>query len=481
MSDQKGEVGDSKFGQQVSLGLLGEAATAIVGLIGSVILARVLGPSSYGLFYLALSVANLLENPVTGWGQACKKRITETDFEDREAMGSLILAVTAMMLIGGPLAYFFIYLLSENEFLPLAVPILFVALSAYWSMKTILSGRTNFSLSVWSKVIQTILKICIQVTLVAVGIGIWGMVIGTALASTLVLPLIYHWIGVRPILPSKDSLRSIASFARWSIPTGFVGTSLSRMDIILLGWLATASAAGDYRISLALSMPATFVAGVIGTGLVGRISNLESRNEFWQDDYHHAISFSSILAVPMFFGGLVIGEELIVAVYGNQYIGAEVFLIGILLYRLLATQTTPRTSVINALNKPNLNFYISSISLIINVGFGIGLWSQYGSIGIIFATVITQIFSLLIRVYLVSNLTGNYTFVTRLLIKQISAGIVMLALVSGIKQLLELSLLSEVAILVVSGGAVYFGTLSALSSKFRSTIQNILIDLIRLC
>ncbi|WP_380676243.1 oligosaccharide flippase family protein [Salinigranum sp. GCM10025319] len=475
-SETRREVGDTEFGLQVSLGFVGEVTTAVVGLVSSVILARVLGPDGYGLFYVALAVANFFENPVTGWGEACKKRITETDFDGSEAMGSLLIVVTAMTLVGAPLAYLLLRLVTENALLPAAVPVLFVSLSAYWSLKTVLSGRENFSLSIWSKVVQTVLKVGLQVALVLLGFEVWGMVAGTALASLAVLPLVYRWIGVRPSIPSRESLRSIASFAKWSVPTGFVGTSLSQMDVVLLGWLATASAAGDYRVSLALSMPAVFLSGVIGTGLVGRISNLESRGESWRADYHNALSFSSVLAVPLFFGGVALGDELVVAVYSDQYAGAGAFLVSLVLYQLLVTQTTPRTSVINALDRPETNFRIALVALVVNVGLGIGLWYVYGPIGIAVATVLTQVFSYLSRLYVVSRLTDERLVVTRPFLEQVGAGLVMFAVVWGGRRSLGLDPIPEVALLVATGGFVYGGVLLAVSPTLRVTIRSILAD-----
>jgi O-antigen/teichoic acid export membrane protein len=477
MSDRENrEIGDTEFGLQVSLGFAGEVATAVVGLVSSVILARALGPGGYGLFYVALAVANLFQNPVTGWGQACRKRITETHFDESEAMGSLLLVVTTMTIVGVPVVYLSLRLVTENDLLPAAVPVLFVSLSAYWSLKTVLSGRENFSLSVWSDVVQTVLKVGLQVVLVLLGFEVWGMIGGAVLGSLAVLPLVYRWIGVRPSMPSRESLRSIAAFARWSIPNGFVGTSLSQMDVVLLGWLATASAAGDYRVSYALSMPAVFLAGVIGTGLVGRVSNLESRNESWRADYHNALSFSSILAVPLFFGGVALGSELVVAVYSDQYAGAGAFLVSLVLYQLLVTQTAPRTSIIDALDRPETNFRISLVALVMNVGLGIGLWYVYGPIGVVVATVLTQAFSYLSRLYVVSRLTEEPLVVTRPFLEQVGAGLVMFVVVWAGRRSLGLDPIPEVALLVATGGLVYGGVLLAVSPTLRVTIRSVLAD-----
>ena len=67
--------GEADFGLEISRGVLAKFAMAGIGFVGSVVFARVLGPGGYGLFYLILTLVNVLDNPVTGWGVACKKRI----------------------------------------------------------------------------------------------------------------------------------------------------------------------------------------------------------------------------------------------------------------------------------------------------------------------------------------------------------------------------------------------------------------------
>lgn len=466
------EIGDSDFGFQVGIGFVGEVATAVVGLIGSVILARTIGPSGYGLFYTALAVADFFENPITGWADACKKRMTESEFNDREAVGSVIIVTFALSTIGIPTAYFLIRAFSQNNLLPIMVPVLFVPLSFYWSIKTILSGRNNFSLSMWAKVVRTFVKIILQVVLVLAGLRIWGMVAGAVMSAIITIPVIYYWIGIRPSIPSKDSLLSIAEFAKWSVPNGFVGTSLSKMDIILLGWLVTAGSAGNYRVALTLSMPAIFISSVISSGLMGRVSNLRSRGSEWLPDLNNALSFSSILSIPIFLGSLALGELVITTVYSNEYSGAGLFLVGLTLYQVLVTQTTPLSSVIQGLDRPGLNFRISLIALLINISLGISLWYIYGPVGIVAATVLTQAFSYITRYYFVSKATGRRYLITSMFLKETGSGLIMLIAILWIRRVVSLDKWFLVLLVVLFGAIIYFIILTIISTQFRVTVSD---------
>lgn len=474
MSDDN--IGDTAFGLQIGIGTIGKFITAVIGFFGSIILARVLGPGDYGLFYVSLSIAQFFENPLNGWAKACKKRMTEVQFNTEQALGSIFIVIAAIAIIGGPAVYFILNLFTSNPLIPIIVPILFISTSAFWSFSTVLSGRANFSLTSWAGVINTSFQVFLKVVLVLIGFGVWGMVFGTTIGALITIPIIYLWIGIRPEIPSLSSLKSIGRFAKWSIPSGFVGTSLSKMDIVLLGWLATSSAAGNYQVALQLSMPAVFISSIIGTGLMGRVSNLDSRKESWIDDLRNSVSYASILAIPIFFGSLVLSKELIITIFSNQYSGAGIFLIGLTLYRFLVTQTNIRGAILQGLDHPNINFRISLIELIINIILGITLWYIYGPIGIVVATVLTQFFGYISRIYAVRTLTNTNILITSPFLKQIVSGFLMAITIWTIKVFIGISSWYGVFILVGIGSIIYFIVLYIVSTHFRITIQGITED-----
>lgn len=475
MSDK--EVGDTNFGVQVSLGSLGNATSAVVGMVGAIILARVLGPDGYGLFYVALGVANLFENPVNGWATACKKRLTEKDFDAEEVLGSVLVVTLVFSIIGAPLAYFTLSLTTTNEIIPLAVPSLFIPMSTYWALTRILSGRSNFSLAAWSTVSHTLFKITSQVALVVLGFDVWGMIGGAVVGSILIIPIVYRWIGVRPVIPSRSSFASIGEFAKWSIPQGFVGTALSRMDVILLGWLSSSAIAGNYQVAIKLTLPAMFISSAISNGLMARVSNLKSRGVNYSEDVRNSLCLTSLLAVPIAFGAITIGEEVLVTIYSSQYAGAGSFLIGLAIYRLLVALSSPLESVVVGLDYPRLSFYISLTRFVLNVTAGLILWYLIGPIGIVIATVITQLLSYLMYVAVVRSLINISSYIPQPLLKQLLAGVVMAFSVWLARQFAGVQATLTVILLVILGTVVYSILLIIISPFIRATAKGIYADL----
>lgn len=467
------DIGDTDFGVQVGIGFLGKVAMAAIGLVGSIVVARIVGPTGYGVFYISMAIAQFVENLMSGWAQACKKRMTEADFDAEEALGSVFIVIAAVVVVFGPLSYLLLALVTTNPVIPLAVPLLFTTISSYWALNTFLSGRENFSMSIWSGTVNTFVQIVGKIALVVAGFGVWGMLGGTVLGPVLVMPLIFRWIGVRPELPSRETLSSIATYARWSIPSGFLGTALSRMDTILLGWLVAAGAAGKYQVGLKLTMPAVFISGVIGTGLMGRVSNLESRGRNWSEDLWNSLSYGSLLSVPIFFGSLVLGEPLAVTVFGGEYAGAGVFVVGLALYRVVKTQLSPFRSVISGLDRPDLIFRVSLVSFVTNVLLGVGLWYEFGAVGIVVATVLTVLLNYAMTVGYVRRITEPGPLLTRPFRRQLLSGTAMAAIVFTLRSSFGIPGWPAVFGYLAVGGVVYGGMVVVLIPHLRVTARGI--------
>jgi len=206
--------GEADFGLEISRGVLAKFSMAAIGFAGSVVFARVLGPGGYGAFYLILTLVNVLDNPVTGWGVACKKRISEADFPVGETLGSGLLGSLLLALVVLPAAYVFNEHTSLYDLGGLFLPFsgLFVVICFFAVTNRILSARANFSASEWADTLRSLFTTPLQLVFVAgLGMGTVGMVYGLAAATLLTVPYVLYQIGVKPEIPSRDVICSIAS------------------------------------------------------------------------------------------------------------------------------------------------------------------------------------------------------------------------------------------------------------------------------
>lgn len=475
-------IGDTDFGVQVGIGFLGRVVGAIVAFFGSILLARVLGPTDYGAFYLLLSIVAFLDNPMTGWANACRKRLTEVDFPSEEAIGSIVLAIitTSIVVFGlswlasDLIASFVEETVTIDPWLMLAI--LFVGMIAYHTANEVLKSTEHFGASPWLNASRDVIRVGAQAALVLAGLGLAGMVGGMVLANLVVAPVALYLIGVRPRMPSMTALQEIWEYAKYSIPGGVVGTAQHRMDRVLLGVLVSTATLGHYEVAIKLTMPAMFVAGVAQDGLMGRISNRLSREEDVTTDIRRNLGHASVLGIPLFFGVAVLAEPVVVTLYSNQYAAAAPYLIGLALFRVFRTQKSILVATINGFDRPDANLRVATAVFSFNIVFGLLLLFAIGPLGVVVATVISEVLGYLARARIVRKLVPSITFVPRPLLDQIVAGAIMAVVIYGLRLLVPLARWPAVIGLVGVGAVVYGVTLITISRHFRETMIGVAKD-----
>lgn len=476
-------IGDADFGLQVGIGVAGRVVMAVVAFLGSIVLARELGPDGYGAFYLLLAVVAFLDNPVTGWARACAKRFTEADFPTDEAVGAAFggaLASVALVLAGAWALSPVVPLVAGLRDTWLLLGVLFGGVVTFKVALATMEATAKFGASSWLQALRDVLRVPAQVALVLAGYGVAGMVGGMVLANLLVVPAVVRVVEVRPRLPGRDSLRHIWGFARASIPRGFVSTAYYQVDLVLLGVLASTAAVGTYEVAMKLTLPATFVAGVASASLMGRISDRlsEGRDRDVVADVENNLSYSSLLSVPIFFGALVLGERIVVTVYGGAFRAAAPFLVGIALFQVIRSQRTILASAIDGFDRPDLNLRTDVGVFAVNLILGVALLLQVGPIGVVVATLVAEAVSYLARSYLVRSLVPAASLLTRPFIEQVGSGLAMALAVLALREAFVLDSAVRVVAVVGVGAAVYLGLLALVSEPFRVTVRAVLDDAI---
>lgn len=472
-------ISDTDFGLQVGIGFLGRVATAIVAFLGSIFLARILGPDGYGTFYFLMAIVAFLDNPVTGWANACRKRLTEENIPSGEAVGSTIIGIVGVSIlvfvtswIGSPI----IAAQVGDSDAWLLLSLLFVGMVSFLTSLQVLNATEKFGASSWVQASRDVLRVLVQAALVVAGLGVTGMVLGMVVANLLIAPIVIYLIGYTPELPSKETLLSVWEFAKSSIPNGIVGTAQSRMDVILLGVLVGPSVVGNYEVALRMTMPAMYVAGVAQGGLMGRISNRRSKGEEFAEDIQNNLSYASILAIPLFFGAFTIGTPVVVTAYSDKFAEAGAYLTGLALFRVFRSQKLILVSTVDGIDRPHVNLRISAFIFAFNLVIGLALLYAVGPFGVVVATVVSEIIAYVVRAYVVRSLVPSVTLLPRPLLEQLTSGVIMAVSIYGVREILRLSHWSIVVLVVALGGIAYFGTLVVISEPFRVTIKAIATD-----
>ena len=473
------EPGDMNLGLETIKGLAGKMAQAATGFAGVVVFARVLGPTSFGGFYFLLTLVFVADRPMRGAAQALRKRYSETDADKRELFGTVLLVDLALWAVAAVGVWLFGEQLTTQTNVPNAPLVFFeliLAVSLFFPVQQMLAAEGWVSKQTWNDTLRSLLTLPLQLGFVLLGFGAAGMGYGLAGATVLVVPVALYFTRVRPTLPSRETLRSMWEYARYSVPIAVLGKTYSQLDILLLGALVTTGAVGNYKIAFQLTVPASFLYGVVASGFMPKISNRHSKGRPINEDVSNAVSFVSLLSVPIFFGALALPEALVVTLFGEQYASAELFLVGLALYQVSRSQAVVQRKTLNGIDRPDIGLRVDAAALALNVVLGVWLVLTHGPVGVVVATVIAETVRYAGAAYYVSRLVDGVTFLPRTLFEQVVAGVAMFAVVELVSTYVGITSWVWLSLVVAVGAAVYGLVLVTISPQVRTTTRAVYQD-----
>lgn len=468
---QSSSASSVSFGGETLKATLAKFTMALSGFVGTVVFARVLGPTSFGGFYLLLSVIQMTDRPFKGIERAVKKRFAQDDTDDGEILGILIgfaALWTSIVLLGSWLfrSQLSAYTGIDGVLFPFTILVLGLLGT---TPLTLIQAKGKVGAAEWADAVRSYLTLPLQLAFVLLGFGTAGMAYGLAGATLLVAPVGLYYVTARPIIPSKSTVSYLWSFAKYSIPSAFVGKAYDRFDLLLLGYLLVPAAAANYEVAAMLTLPATFVASAASGLLMPRISQLKSRGERVAEDISRTLAFSSILSIPIFFGAVAISNALVVTVYGGDYAGAGMLLIAIAVYRVLGTQTEPMLQSLDGLDLPQLNFKLSSVALAVNIPLGILLVTRIGAVGVVIATIVAELIRYAGAGYALVTNVEEVRLISTPMKHQLLAGLVMFLIVTAVNSFVDISSWVELLLVVSIGAASYSLLLMTISEELRDT------------
>ncbi|RYJ13706.1 lipopolysaccharide biosynthesis protein [Halogeometricum borinquense] len=473
------EIDETNLSLEVLKGFSAKIIQAILGFAGTIIFARLLGPTSFGGFYLLHTVVQLSLRPMMGVANASMKRFSEFGTDRREIVGTQLtfnfiilgIAVPAAFVLNEPLSNY-----TGLDGSAALYTVLFVSVVFFGSFQQLLPARGLLGVEVWNDTIRSVLTTALQILFVLGGFGAAGMVYGLSAATYLTIPITHYYLRILPAVPTRETVQSVWRFARYSIVNRLVGHTYDRLDVLLLGALLKPAAAGYYEVALKFTVPATFVSGLAGTGLLNKVSSSSSKGESASMDITNTLAYASIISVPLFFGALAIARPLIVTAYGTEYVEASSLLAGLALFALLRSQSAPMESVVNGLDLPDQITRVAAFTLALNVAIGIPLILKFGPIGAVVGTVVAESIRYLAFARLVQRETGA-TLIPRPLREQILAGALMYGAVKLTHEsILQVRSWADLLVLLFVGGVVYFAILTGVSRSFRFTLKHVYED-----
>jgi len=370
-----------------------------LSLVVTIILARILYPSDFGIVALSVVFVGLMELfQNLGMGSAIiqKKNIGDDYLSTSFWTGIFTgICIAVILIIISPFAANFykkeilkyIIIVSSAGFL----------VGPFTSIHiTILTKKLDFRkiafIKISTKVISGIISVCLALS----GSGIWSLVLGSLVAQTLMTPIIWHIVKWRPsLIFSRKCFKDLFSFSSNILAFDFFNYFARNFDNLIIGKILGAKSLGYYSIAYNLMLkPLQHISWAITRVLFPAFSSIQDEKERVRDIYIKVIRSISLITFPMMGGLMVVSNEIILTFYGPNW--APVIILVQLLCIVGAMQSIGTTvgTIFTSQGRPDLLLKTGLVSSVIDVlAFIIGIrWSLNGLIiGYIIATVFTSI------------------------------------------------------------------------------------------
>ena len=305
-------------------------AIRCVGLVSTLILARILTPEDFGIVAMATIVLGLLQVCSEMGAAQLLLRMGETD---RSAWDTAWTIGLVQALILGTAMFFLAYPASVYFKEPRLVAVMQVI-----SATSIITGfanvgvvmfrrdldfRRDFMFGFYAKVVSVIPT----VVLALVYRSYWALVVGNIIAGLLHLILSYTMHPFRPRL-SFAEWRRFVSFSAWITPSHIANYLAQKVDVFVVGYIANTAQMGAYNVAAELSrIASTEIVQPIARAIYPNYAKLK-------DDLAELtrafLIVTRTVAIICFSSGLgiaAVADDIVHVVLGDQW-GFAVPLIG---------------------------------------------------------------------------------------------------------------------------------------------------------
>ncbi|NEX62735.1 lipopolysaccharide biosynthesis protein [Noviherbaspirillum galbum] len=318
----------SKGISAVFWGSFGSALRAVLQIVTQVILARILGPSEYGIFAIAsivLSFSKFFSDVGISYGLIQKKEVSEDDirfvFTWQLILGATVAAL--VYLFAGPLAAFF------KE--PRVVPVIQVA-SVICFINAVSSPSANLlkremdfrSLQAANVISYIIGYLLVGIPMAMLGYQVWALIMAFIVSELAAFIMVYNKCRhpVRILLWQKGDKHLLVYGGRVFI-TNILNWIISNVDRVIVGRAFQTVDVGLYSLSYNLvSNPALTLIGVIQSALFSASAKVQDDFDRLRKALLTTIGAVTLVLFPVFAGIAACSHTILEALYGQAWLPA---------------------------------------------------------------------------------------------------------------------------------------------------------------
>ncbi|SEP31760.1 Membrane protein involved in the export of O-antigen and teichoic acid [Halogranum amylolyticum] len=413
----------TQLGKKFKSEFSGQLIATIAGTGLTLILARLLDPSGYGILFYSISIFSIVKVfSNLGIPKSAARYIAENKDSSPELIPTILrtsISYNVLIILFVSVSFYFIHpFVAEVSSEPnskelLKVGTLYIVFSSTsFSARIIAQGFEDIKLSAVINVTKRVSQLILVVGFVLLGYGIigalWGFIIGFCLATLVGFCVIYHRYYLNSGRPEISNLPQNISrkILEYSIPlsiTNMSGKLDSKVDTILVGILMNPVSVSYYVIGKQVISVSQMPASALGFSISPTYGkNKEEGNQSTSAKiFEKSLIYTLLIYLPCAAGLFLISSPTISLIFGPEYHGAVPVLQTFSAYLILQSITQITDNPLDYLGRARERAIAKGISSVSNVVLNLFLIPWIGVVGAAIATVITHTFYNLVKLYIV--------------------------------------------------------------------------------
>lgn len=465
--------GDINLKDEVAKSSVGKGLKVFFGFITVVILARYFSVSVLGQYFIAITLIEVSNQVCSGIAATVQKRCSESDSDEGEILtisAGLYIAYTALLsiplyLLSGQI--FSLLSIEFDIFVPVILGILTIGL--YRITNNYISGIGYPGRAVFFTAGKNMVILFFTILFVLQGLGVYHIVLIESISGfIMILMMLFH----KPISISYSysTLVDIIRFSKWSVPNSILFILTHRVDVLVLAIFVGSSAVGLYQSAYKLLLPTLMLANAFSKPLIVKISNYHSRDLEFEQYANKIVSYAGILPIPLLFGAIALRDRVMILIFGSDFAGTGLILVLIAIYATVTVYRRQLIAIIYGIDRPDIVFKVQSIYFLINTPLSIYGAIEFGIIGVIIMTMLSEVITLLLYAYAQRN-NLNLREISKNIRHQIYSSIIMLVSISPLVILTVGYPTFIDAPIIAIGGIIYFYALLKFSPNIRTFLK----------
>jgi O-antigen/teichoic acid export membrane protein len=451
-----------------------------IGFLSTMYFAHAVGASIMGAYFLFVAYNGVFGTVADGgFGNAAVKRISEGEepneyFSAYSVIRLLFTAIVLLFLI--MFKPYFVDLNNSGMFTWLLIVFAVSLIVGIISSGTAGTGKMGVRTSCAG--VGNISKLVVQVIAIYLGYEAAGLAAGAVVGLIIAALIEIRFLDLHFKRFTIEHIKKLSTFSFWIFLTSGGMLVFTQADTILIGYFMSNSDVGIYRIVFQFTSIATLTTYALRNTLWPRISRWGKLENtcLIEASLSRAISYSLVLAIPVFTGGILLGDKLLFFFYGEEFIAGYAALVVLLAVQIVNVFQYFFTMYLDALDRPKQSFKVTVVGVIANIILNILLIPLIGIFGAAVATLVTMVLNaFLARNELSSLMTIRLEKHTILAILQ--ASIFMGAFVAGYRLLISFENIIDVLIPVIIGVAIYGIMLLKVDNTIHKEIMSIILKI----